>query len=157
MKISGILNPESIRIQLKNTSKEGVISELLDLIPIPAENVEQKSEYLTALMEREELFSTGVGEGVAIPHAKVDLPGKIFISLGMSSQGVDFNSIDNKPVRILFLMLAGIDADKLHLKVLARISRLMNRQEIRDNLMDCTTTADVLDLLNKLEKRHIVE
>ncbi|OGL45590.1 MAG: hypothetical protein A2161_10700, partial [Candidatus Schekmanbacteria bacterium RBG_13_48_7] len=107
MKISEILCSDNIRIGLGGTTKNSVIEELVELIPRVQHDKKIRESIVKAIIAREKLCSTGIGEGVAIPHAKMDIPGSIDLVFGMTPHGIEFEAIDNKPVYILFLLLAG--------------------------------------------------
>lgn len=134
MRIQDIVPPEAVVDGLRAETKEGVLRELSEAIcrRVPA----LSSERLTAiLMEREGLGSTGIGEGVAIPHGKVPGIDRLVAAFGRSRDGVQFASIDGKPARLFFLILAPENSAGMHLKALARISRLLKDERFRGRLL----------------------
>lgn len=155
MKILELLHYESIKTDLGSISKEEVIEELINLLPGVKDNSELKSQLIQSVTERETICSTGVGNGVAIPHARVDLAGSLDLVLGISRTGIGFNAIDEKPARIFFLLIAGTESGTLHLKVLARISRMMNQESLRSSLLKCTSPAEVYKFFKNTEKMEI--
>jgi len=134
MRIQDIVPPGAVVDGLRAETKEGVLRELSEAVcrRVPA----LSSERLTAiLMEREGLGSTGIGEGVAIPHGKVPGIDRLVATFGRSREGVQFASIDGKPARLFFLILAPENSAGMHLKALARISRLLKDERFRGRLL----------------------
>ncbi|MCK4245289.1 MAG: PTS sugar transporter subunit IIA, partial [Candidatus Omnitrophica bacterium] len=121
---------------LKSTDKEGVIKELVVLLEEGGE-VTDKEEIVKIILEREELGSTGIGQGIAVPHAKADQVKQIIIAFGLSRKGVSFESLDEEPVYLIFLVLAPIEATGMHLKALAKIARLLKDKVFRNSLKSC--------------------
>jgi len=135
MRITDFLDKDSILEELTSSTKEGVLRELVSLL---ARNGKIKDEKraLEVLFEREKLGSTGIGEGIAIPHGKLpDLEG-IVCAFGRSKKGVDFESIDGAPVHLVFLLLAPENSTTEHLKALASLSRLLKDPHFRKNLLE---------------------
>ena len=106
---------------------------------------------VNVLLERESLGSTGVGNGIAIPHTKTDLVKKITIAFGKSEKGIDFDSLDKKPVYLVFLIIAPEEAHETYLRVLARISRLLHEEKIRNGLRHAQSPRQVINLIRKEE------
>jgi nitrogen PTS system EIIA component len=134
MRILDIIPPGAVVDGLRAETKEGVLRELSEAVcrRVPA----LSSDRLTAiLMEREGLGSTGIGEGVAIPHGKVPGIDRLVAAFGRSREGVQFASIDGKPARLFFLILAPENSAGMHLKALARISRLLKDERFRGRLL----------------------
>lgn len=134
MKINEILCRDNIIADLTGTNKETVLIELTDFL----ENngaIKNKEALLTALVDREKLGSTGIGENVAIPHAKSDEIDQIVTLFARSVEGIDFDSLDKKPVHFVCLVIAPTQSTGHHLKALARISRLLKNQKLRDNIL----------------------
>ena len=135
MKTSEFLSAKAISADLKSTTKASVIAELVDLL-INAGSLDKKhrKKILEVLMAREALGSTAIGQGIAIPHGKCDCIKKLVGCLGVSKQGIQFDSLDGEPAYIFFLLIAPVDSAGPHLKALARISRLLKDKYIRENL-----------------------
>ncbi|HEU4950025.1 MAG TPA: PTS sugar transporter subunit IIA [Candidatus Deferrimicrobiaceae bacterium] len=134
MRILDIVPPGAVVDGLRAETKEGVLRELSEAVcrRVPALSADR----LTAiLMEREGLGSTGIGEGVAIPHGKVPGIDRLVAAFGRSREGVQFASIDGKPARLFFLILAPENSAGMHLKALARISRLLKDERFRGRLL----------------------
>ncbi|MDO8643566.1 MAG: PTS sugar transporter subunit IIA, partial [bacterium] len=134
MKIREILSPASVQADLKATSKEGVIAELALLLAESHQNLSQEN-LIRVLMEREKLGSTGIGNDVAIPHGKLSGLDHIVAGFGRSQKGVPFEAQDGKPPHLFFILVAPENAASLHLKALARLSRLLKDSHFRGKLM----------------------
>ncbi|MFA4842376.1 MAG: PTS sugar transporter subunit IIA [Candidatus Omnitrophota bacterium] len=135
MKIMDFMSKKAIVLDIKSTKKEDVIRELVDAL-IEAGDIEKRNrnKLSDALMAREALGSTAIGQGIAIPHAKCDCVSKLIAAFGISKKGVDFDSLDGEPAYIFFLLVAPQDSAGPHLKALARISRLLKDKYFRDSL-----------------------
>jgi PTS system nitrogen regulatory IIA component len=131
--IRDLLQDELVIEEIKATDKLGVIREFSRLLK-SAGRIENEDELVRVLLERESLGSTAVGDGVAIPHAKLHFLPEMIIAFGRSSRGIDFQSIDEKPVYLVFLLVTPDDRPGEHLKALARISRILKNPVLRENL-----------------------
>ncbi len=119
--------------ELNASDKAGVIREFAELLE-SAGKVRAADELYRILLDREALGSTGIGDGVAIPHGKLRGLSEMIVALGISSRGVDFQSLDNKPVHIFFLLVTPSDNPGVHLKILSRISRILKNPDLREGL-----------------------
>ena len=147
MKILDTLKKEAIIAELNATDKKGVLEELTaHLAQAPGVKHE---EMLRVLLERERLGSTGLGGGIAIPHGKLKFLQSLLMAFGRSRKGVDFEAMDGKPTHLFFLLLAPEDSTGAHLKMLARISRLLNNSGFKERLMNA---ADRQELYMVIEK-----
>lgn len=135
MRIKDILSKDSILPSLAATTKEAAIDELSGLLAANFPTL-QKSDVIRILMEREQLGSTGIGNGVAIPHGKLGSISQIITVFGRSLAGIPFASHDEKPAHLFFVLLAPENAASLHLKALARLSRLLKDPPFRNKLME---------------------
>lgn len=154
MKIMDFLKEKTISARLKSSEKRGVIEELIDTL-VKAGEIENKEEMLNALLDREKLGSTGIGEGVAIPHAKSDVVKEVVAAFGLSPQGVEFDSLDGKPAYLFFLLVAPADSTGPHLKALARLSRILKDKSFREALKKAKTKEEILGLIREEDsKRH---
>lgn len=135
MKISDLLNPAAIVPDLKASNKNGALTELTDALKEVESGID-RDEVISVLLERERLGSTGIGEGVAIPHGKLKKIDQLLLSFGRSREGVDFDSMDGKPAHLFFLLVAPEDSVGIHLKTLARISKLLKNAEVRNKLLE---------------------
>ena len=152
MKITDFLNIKGIKLDLESTEKEGVLQELVDILA-EVKDIGDKKSILRALIERENLGSTGIGQGIAIPHGKTEKVDGLVAVLGVSRKGVNFEALDGEPVYILFLLVAPKDTAGPHLKALAQISRLLRDTYFCELLRRCKTPKDVFDLISKEENR----
>ena len=148
MKIVEFLNEKAITASIKATNKEDVIRELVDVLA-KAEGFRNKEELVKALINRENLGSTGIGQGVGIPHAKTNVVKKLVAAFGISPQGVNFDALDGEPVYIFFLLVAPEDSAGPHLKGLARISRLLKDKYFRETLKSLTDEKAILKLIRE--------
>jgi len=142
MKILEILDRRFIVPNLTSRGKEGVLRELVRAIAQAEKQVDEE-RMVEILLERENLGSTGIGEGVAIPHGKSKAVTKLLASFGRSVPGMDFQSLDGKPTHLFFLLVAPEDSAGIHLKALARISRLMKDASFRKRLTEAETGDEI--------------
>ncbi|MDO8955277.1 MAG: PTS sugar transporter subunit IIA [Deltaproteobacteria bacterium] len=147
MKILDILDKQMIIPQLASTSKEGVLRELIRAIAHVEKQVDE-NRLMEILLERESLGSTGIGEGVAIPHGKSKDVKRILASFGRSLAGMDFQAMDGKPTHLFFLLVAPENSAGTHLKALARISRLMKDNVFRKRLMGVSSGEEIYSLFS---------
>jgi len=150
MKLREILSKETIRIPLVSTEKDKLIEEMVDAL-YAAGKIQDREKVLKAVLDRERVMSTGVGDGVAIPHGKADGVKNLVASFGVTKHDVEFGSIDDKPVRLVFLLVGPYDQTGPHLKALSHISRLMHRPEFRARLTKAKTPEEVLAAIEKEE------
>jgi fructose-specific phosphotransferase system IIA component len=145
MRVANFLHPDSIVLDMKATTKAQALDELIDAL-MASGRVTDREKIRTAVIEREELFSTGFENGVAIPHPRQGQPAivkEIISAFGRSSKGIDFESMDGEPVKIFFMLCAPSDGE--HLRALARLSRLLKEKSFRDELMAATNAEDVIE------------
>lgn len=152
MKITDILPEDALIADLKADSKQGVIEEMSELMARCA-GVSTKDELARVLLEREALGSTGIGLSIAIPHAKVQELNGIVAAFGRSKQGVDFDSVDGKPVNLFFVLLSGLNSAGTHLKALARISRLLRSEVTRDALISCESSTELYEIISREDSK----
>jgi fructose-specific phosphotransferase system IIA component len=110
-----------------------------------------EEEALEKVLKREELGGTGIGFGVALPHARLNSATEILVALGISKKGIDFEAMDGQPARLIFLVLAPEKEAETYLKVMARISRLMRKEEVREELLRCDRESEVASIIEKYE------
>lgn len=150
MKLSKFCDENLIAFDLKATSKEEVIEELVDLAS-GSPLVKDRDDLLKDIIHRENMVTTGIGYGVAFPHAKTKATKGIVISFGRSEQGIDFEAMDKKPVHVFFLIAAPEDAIGAHLNVMARLSYIMKSEENRQKLMTVNSPGELLTILDSVE------
>ncbi len=148
MKITDFLDKRCVIIGMRSRTKKEAIKELLTKLK---ENgfIKDEKEILETVMEREKLGSTGIGQGIAVPHAKSDQIENLVAALGISKTGIDFNSLDGEQVNIVFLVLAPTKSVGLHLKALAKIARLLKDRVFRNALKDAQSPEEIMDLIKE--------
>lgn len=148
--MSDFLDPRAVVHDLKATNKKGVLEEMCGTL-VSLHPTLDRDKMVGILLDRERLGSTGVGEGVAIPHGKMpDMEGLV-ACFGRSSRGVPFEAVDDRPVFLFFLLFAPENSAGVHLKALAKISRLLKRPSVREELMCATGRDDVYAILTQEE------
>jgi PTS system nitrogen regulatory IIA component len=153
MKISELLDPAAIVVDLKGSGKKEVLAELTDAL-LKADASLDREDVLRVLMERERLGSTGIGDGVAIPHGKLKKLDQLRISFGLSQDGVDFDSMDGKPAQLFFLLVAPEESMGIHLKTLARISKLLKSPSVRERLQSAASREEIYRIIEE-EEEHL--
>ena len=148
MKIVDFLSEKAILPDLKANSKEEIVRELVDSLA-KAEGIKNKEELVKVLLSREALGSTGIGQGVGIPHGKTNSIKKLVAAFGICHQGVNFDALDGEPVYIFFLLVAPEDSAGPHLKGLARISRLLRDKFFRESLKQLYDEKAILRLIRE--------
>jgi PTS system nitrogen regulatory IIA component len=148
--IEEILDKDMMIFDLKSKDKLSVLKELIK--PLAAKCViDDEDKFLDVVLKREEEYSTGIGMGVAIPHGKSSLVRKASLVFGKSKEGIDYNSMDGKPAHLFFLIAAPENSDNLHLKILAKLSRSLMHEEVREELNKAETYEDVVNAFKKYE------
>jgi nitrogen PTS system EIIA component len=145
MKILEVLTPETIMVDLKSKDKKGILEELVAPVA-KAANI-QAVDLVKVLLEREQLGSTGIGGGIGIPHGKLKELDELILGFGLSRQGVDFESMDGRPTYIFFLLITPENSTGLHLKLLARISRLLKNEPFKEKLMQTRSVEEVIAVI----------
>jgi PTS system nitrogen regulatory IIA component len=150
MKILDVLHKETILVDLKSVDKKGVLDEMG--IPVARVAGVNHEDLMRVLMERERLGSTGIGGGVGIPHGKMKNLESMVVGFGLSRKGVDFESIDGLPTYIFFLLITPENSTGLHLKLLARISRILKNDHFTERLLNATGRDEILSIIEEEEK-----
>ena len=153
MKISDILEEKLVVTNLPGTTKEDIINAMVDLVS-RSPKVLDKEKVRSAIFEREKIMSTGVGNGFAIPHGKTDAVQDIVASFGITKEPINYQSLDEKPVRLVFLLVGKDNLVGPHIKLLSRISRLMNKEEFRTKLLSLQTAQEVLETFRQEEATY---
>ena len=149
--ITEFITIEAIDLDMKATNKTEAILELTRLLEKTGK-LDSFDKTLEALKDREKLGSTGIGKGVAIPHAKTEFAKDLVIAFGISKQGVNFNAVDDEKVNIFFAFASPLKNSQTYLKILARISRLIRNDDFRDKLLSAKTPQEILDFIDFEEK-----
>ena len=153
MKIMEILVRDALILNLGVRTKREVLVEMANALAKVEPQIEA-IELLEVLMERESLQSTGIGEGVAIPHGKLAGVTRVVAAFGRSPAGVDFSSLDGKPTHLFFLLVAPEDSAGAHLKALARISRLLKDPAFRARLLAATNAAELYRIIKAEDEKY---
>ena len=142
MKIAEILQEQCVVADIRGKTKREIITELVEALA-KARLVKDIEPVVNVVMDREKLGSTGIGNGVAVPHGKLKNINNIMCAFGRSQNGVDFDAVDRAPVHIFFLVLAPEDSASLHLKVLSRITKILRDQSLRKKIIKLTNVHEL--------------
>lgn len=152
MKLTDFIVEDAIITEIKATEKEAVIREMVcSLKDAQKINVKDVEVIIKSLMKREELGSTGIGKGVAVPHTKHDSVKKIMGTIARSTQGVDFNALDGEPVHLFFLLLSPNDSAGSHLAALERISTVIRDNDFRRFMREAQGKAGMIEILHEVD------
>jgi mannitol/fructose-specific phosphotransferase system IIA component (Ntr-type) len=152
--LSELLSPATIILDLKSGDRESVLAELVNQIPQLADQPEARQTLLRALHEREQLHSTGIGDGIALPHSRNALVGLVDQSImvfGRHKQGIPYDAVDSVPARLFFLLIAPTVTQ--HLAILARLTRLLRSPKLRQNLLAADKSEKVLAVIREAEAK----
>ncbi|MFH1540865.1 MAG: PTS sugar transporter subunit IIA [Elusimicrobiota bacterium] len=151
MKILDFLSQSCISTDLKGKTKKEVIAELVEILVAGNKKLQLKNtdDVVDAILKRENAGSTGIGQGVAIPHAKSEHVSKTIACLGISKAGIDFNSLDGELVYIFFLMVAPPESISEHLQIIAKISRLLKDKFFRQSLRDANAPLEIIKIIEE--------
>jgi len=150
MILTQILRPSCVKVPLESKDKEAVILELVDLLNANNQLLD-RDVVLEAVLARERTRSTGIGAGIAVPHGKCNGVKELVMAVGIPGEGIDFASVDGKPVTIVILLVSPADQTGPHIQALARISRLMLDEEFKHSLEETTSAEQAYELLNNKE------
>lgn len=151
MELTEFISPQLVRLELSSAKKVDAIKELIDLLD-GAGCLTDADAFFKSVLEREKVGSTGIGKGIAIPHSRTAAVREVVVAIGRSKSGIEFDSLDNRPVHLIFLIAAPIESGGLYLKALARLSRLLRYQEFRNELMEAKTVEEVINVISSEEK-----
>ena len=154
MKLSGMIKKSAVKLELESQDKDAALRELVDLL-CDAYRIRNREKVLDAIMLREARQSTGIGMGLAVPHAKTAEVDKLYLCVGLSPEGIDFDSVDGEKCRIFFLLVSPIDVSGPHIKALAGISRLIKHREFRKALLECGSVKELINTLKEGEKKFL--
>lgn len=156
MKIIDLLQKQGINLNFNPSTKEQCINELVDLMDKTG-NLNDKEEYKKAILAREALSTTGIGDGIAIPHGKTNAVKKASLAAAISKNGVDYDSLDGAPAHLFFMIAVPENSNNLHLEVLARLSTILMDEKFRTSLINCSDTDQFLKLIDKKEVEKFPE
>ncbi len=152
MRLSELLRREAVMLEVKDLDKWQVIERLTDLLVSSGRLASDKRQsVLDALLARERSMSTGMENGIAIPHCSMEEIEDTLVTLGVSREGIDFESIDGRPTHLILLLVTPKNKTKVHIRTLAEIAKLLNDARFRDNLVAAATSDDVIELVRKRE------
>lgn len=152
MTLTKILQPTCVKVPLEGKNKKSVITELVDLLDSNGALLDREKA-LNSVLVREQTKSTGIGSGIAIPHGKCAAVKELVMAIGLTSKPLDFESVDGKPVRIIFLLVSPTDQTGPHIQALAKISRLMLDAEFKEELEGASSPEEVYELLDRHESK----
>jgi len=150
MKILDVLQKEAILANLNASDKKGVLDELST--PVARIANQNKEAFVRVLIERERLGSTGIGGGVGIPHGKFKDLKSLYLGFGLSRKGVDFESIDGRPTHLFFLLVTPENSTGLHLRVLAKISRILKNDEFKQRLLNAVDSDEIFSIIKEMDE-----
>ena len=153
MQLPEIIEENNIIPELNAKDKKGVLEELAEVISRHEPSID-KGALVKVLVERERLGSTGIGDGVAIPHGKMNGVSRPVISFGRSKQGLDFDSMDGQPAHLFFLLIAPEDSSSVHLQVLAKIAKILKNRDFRKKLMEPGTKKELYQTIVKTDEEY---
>ncbi|MEW6750967.1 MAG: PTS sugar transporter subunit IIA [Candidatus Latescibacterota bacterium] len=153
MTLTDILSADSVIIDLRGESKEEIIEELVGALKVGTV-VTDRERVLQAVLEREKIMSTGIGDGIAIPHGKSDAVVRLAAALGTQRRGVDFEALDGEPAFVFFLLVSPANVSGPHIKALARISRLLKNDEFKKKLIGASSPGEVMAIVAEEERNH---
>ncbi len=153
MTLMDILSPQSVIVGLRGETKEDIIEELVDALAAGA-TISDREKVLQAVLEREKIMSTGIGDGIAIPHGKSDAVVRLAAALGTQKRGVDFEALDGEPAFVFFLLVSPANVSGPHIKALARISRLLKNDDFKKKLISAANAAEIMAIVESEEREH---
>jgi fructose-specific phosphotransferase system IIA component len=153
MKVFELLDEKFILTDFKSDDKEYVINELIDLYK-ENDKVNDIEIVRKAILDREKIMSTGVGNGFAIPHGKTNAVNDVIAAFGKTKNDIDYDALDGNPVHLVFLLVGRDDMVSKHIKLLSRISRLMNKDEFRERLVNSNSKEEIINIFKEEEEQN---
>ena len=153
MKLTDILAESSIVADLHASEKTEVLERLVKAVAVTHPEIDTE-EILDILLEREKLGSTGIGDGIAIPHGKSSNVAQIVSGFGLSKEGIDFDSLDGQPANLFFLLVAPEDSVGVHLKMLARISRMLKNSDFQQQLLQANSQQEIYQIISEEDAKY---
>jgi len=154
MRLTELINPQAVNTRLRARTKRDAIAELVELLE-SAHGIDSQGEILDRVLRREAMMSTGIGNGVAIPHGKAKLVDRMVAACGVSPEGIECESADGEAARLFILLVAPESGGALHVKVLANISRLLKEESVRQSLREAPNAEAFVAALRAAEAVHI--
>lgn len=153
MTLMEILSGKSVIVGLKGQTKREILEELVDALEV-GDKITDRDKVLEAVLYREEIMSTGIGHGIAIPHGKSEYAMSLGGVLGIKSEGVNFDALDGKKTYIFFLLVSPVDVSGPHIKALARISRVLKGEDFRRRLIDIRDREEALAIIESEDEKY---
>jgi fructose-specific phosphotransferase system IIA component len=153
MKVFELLDEKFILTDFNSEDKEKIINELIDLYK-GSDKVNDLEKVRSAVLEREKIMSTGVGKGFAIPHGKTNAVNDVIAAFGKTGSDIGYDALDGNPVHLIFLLVGRDDMVSKHIKLLSRISRMMNKDEFRNKLINAESKKDIIEIFKKEEENY---
>ena len=153
MSLLDILSVKSTLVGLKGHTKDEIIEELVDCLEV-GDAISDRNKVLQAVLEREKIMSTGIGDGIAIPHGKSDAVSQLSAALGIHKRGVDFEALDGEPAFVFFLLVSPANVSGPHIKALARISRMLKNDSFKKRLIEADSSDEILGIIAEEEQSH---
>ncbi|HEX2955609.1 MAG TPA: PTS sugar transporter subunit IIA [Chitinispirillaceae bacterium] len=154
MKLQELLTKSSIIIDLPETNKNEFLSQMAHFM-ISLNGLSGADEVAAKILDRESEMSTGIGYGIAIPHARISGIDRLYMVAARSAQGLDFNAIDEQPVLLVFMMISPANTSVEHTQILSSLSRIMSYEEVRIKLLKAEDSENFLDIITKSENKYI--
>ena len=151
MNLLDILSLESTIVDLQGESKEEIITELVNSLPV-SDSITDRDQVLQAVLDREKIMSTGIGDGIAIPHGKSAAVTELVAAMGTQRRGMDFDALDGEPAFVFFLLVSPANVSGPHIKALARISRLLKNEEFKKKLIDANSSEEIIATIEAAER-----
>ncbi|MDE2811231.1 MAG: PTS sugar transporter subunit IIA [Gemmatimonadota bacterium] len=151
MNLLDILSLESTIVDLKGESKEDIIAELVNSLPV-GDAITDREQVLQAVLDREKIMSTGIGDGIAIPHGKSAAVTELVAAMGTQQRGMDFDALDGEPAYVFFLLVSPANVSGPHIKALARISRLLKNDEFKKKLIEADSAEEIIATIEAAER-----
>ena len=148
--LSELLSADRVKVPLSGRTKTDLLRELVELVAAGHEGLDVEP-ILASVLEREQVLSTGIGSGVAIPHGKTPFVDQLVLAAGVAPQPIDFDALDGRPVQLFFLLLGPESASSAHVKALSRISRLLRRERLRADLLAARSAEEFLAVVQESE------
>lgn len=153
VKILDLIDPQCIKLELKSRKKKELVKEMVDLL-FQAGKIKEKEKVEESMMEREKKGSSGIGEGVAIPHIMSSKVSQTLMAFGQSKKGINFASIDGKPIYLVFLLVGPASDAMLHLKILAKLCRFLHNSLFKQALLKANSREEIIQAFTEEEKRE---
>lgn len=146
-----IINEKLVIINSSSMTKNKVIQDMVELLAAE-KRVTDRKKFYTEILQREKIQSTGIGEAIAIPHAKSNLVRLMSVVICISKKGINFKSLDNKPVRVIFLVAAPREFTKSYLQIIAKIARLLKNTKWRERFLKASEPEEVIELIREFDR-----